>query len=108
MIAEELIFDNKTLTDCYLVQTMEEFLNLTKELQPGRIFICGGLNIYKEAIEKYQIDKLYINTIDLDYQFDNSFDTDTFAKMTCNYVMTSIKDLEVLDQNTKRDLFFTK
>jgi dihydrofolate reductase/thymidylate synthase len=56
----------------------------------GHIFICGGSRIYQEALN-YNINTIYLTTIDYDYECDNTItlninDYNTFSTNTFNLV----------------------
>lgn len=73
MTNNELNSDNGTGADSYLVKSLNDGIELCNKLQPGKIFIGGGSNIYKEALENYHIDELYLTKINHDYECDNIF-----------------------------------
>lgn len=56
-----------------LAGSLEEAIEFAKKEKGGdKVFIIGGGQIYKEAIEKGLVDKLYLTIVDA------SFDADTF------------------------------
>jgi dihydrofolate reductase/thymidylate synthase len=73
MTIEELNTDNITKTNAYLVTTLSEAILKSNDLNSGKIFICGGSSIYKEALETLSIDEFYLTKIDNDYECDNFF-----------------------------------
>ena len=65
MTTEELNFDNITKTESYVVKSLDEGMELCNGMQTklGKIFIGGGSSIYRQALEKYQIDEIYLTQI---------------------------------------------
>ena len=61
------------LKDAYVKKGLLDALILCDELHVNKIFISGGSNIYKEAIENLYIDELYLTKIENDYECDNFF-----------------------------------
>ncbi len=104
MTPNELMSDNKTATECHLVTSLTESLELCKKLDCGYVFICGGSNIYKEAMKSHHIDELYINMVDADYECDNFFDKTYMDK----FKIDSSSHLNVQDVNTEQKLYLEK
>jgi len=69
----ELNTDNLTKSEAYLVKSLPEAMSLCTKLNPGKIFICGGSQIYKEALRTLNIDEIYLTKINADYDCDNIF-----------------------------------
>jgi thymidylate synthase len=53
-------------------KTLNDAIKKAKLLNPGRIFICGGRQLYKEALTEFKIDELYLTSISQDYNCDNN------------------------------------
>uniref|UniRef100_A0A6C0C777 thymidylate synthase n=1 Tax=viral metagenome TaxID=1070528 RepID=A0A6C0C777_9ZZZZ len=73
MTNDELISDNKTGSETYLAKSLPNAMELCNKLSIGKPFICGGSQIYAEALKTLQIDEIYLTKIDHDYQCDNFF-----------------------------------
>ena len=55
-------------------RSLEEAISFTKKQFPQKdIFICGGESIYKEAIAKKLVEKMYITKVDLEPEGDTFF-----------------------------------
>lgn len=110
MTNNELLEDNKTKTDSYLVKSLNEGIKLCKNFDLGKIFIGGGNNIYKEALENLHIDEIYLSQINNNYDCDNIFPIESFNKIINNYKIHSTKEFLVCDQisKEKRNIKFTK
>lgn len=69
--------------DCEVVNSVEEALDVAKKNGDNEAFIIGGGQIYKLAIEKKLIDKIYLTKVH------HSFDGDTFfPKLNSNWIET--------------------
>ena len=56
------------------VRSLEEAISFAKKQFPQKdIFICGGESIYKEAIAKKLVEKMYITKVDLEPEGDTFF-----------------------------------
>lgn len=111
MTPEELVQDNKTLAESYLVKSLNEGIDLCQKIQPGKIFIGGGNNIYKESLEKNLVDEVYLTQIDADYKCDNTLPF--LSKVFDNFKTFSSKQFVLTDQNhqdksNKANVTFTK
>ena len=55
-------------------RSLEEAISFAKKQFPQKdIFICGGESIYKEAIAKKLVEKMYITKVDLEPEGDTFF-----------------------------------
>src|SRR5258706_10595673 len=54
--------------DFYTVNSLEEAISLGKKMSVGKIFISGGEEIYKQALNHYLIDEIYLTKINYDYK----------------------------------------
>lgn len=110
MTNDELNQDNKTQTESYLAKSLNQGIELCKIIQAGKIFICGGTNIYREALEEYNIDEIYLSEIDANYCCDNKFPEDIFKKIINDYKIHSSKQFWVNDENnnSKVNIKFTR
>ena len=75
---EELSKQNTSLCEAYVVKTLDQGIALAYKLKVGHTFICGGSNIYKEALVKYTIKELFVTKIYWNYECDNVFPIDVF------------------------------
>jgi dihydrofolate reductase len=72
--------------EAYVVKTLSDAIGLTCVLNCDHVFICGGLNIYKDAIHTItNINQIYLTTIDYDYECDNCFNNEFQDYITNNY-----------------------
>lgn len=65
----------------YFVKSLTGAIQLCENLQCGKIFICGGTRIYKEAMEKLNVECIYRTGIHKDYGCDNFFQIDMIPDM---------------------------
>ena len=61
---------NTTKAPTHIVKSLEDGINLSKSLDVEHTFIGGGLNIYKEALNKHHLDHIYLTEINKDYKCD--------------------------------------
>jgi dihydrofolate reductase len=106
----ELETENITKTELYLVKSLDEAINLCKNLESniGNIFVIGGSNIYKEAIEKNIVDSFYLTEINYDYNCDNKI---TFLKDIIKYYQIHLKkQFTLFDKSNNQNISvsFTK
>lgn len=85
MTTEELVIDNETKCEAYLCKTFDESLELCKGLDKGRIFICGGIGIYTEALNKINFDNIYLTKIDHDYGCNSIFPHELLVNDNCYF-----------------------
>ncbi|QKF93754.1 bifunctional dihydrofolate reductase/thymidylate synthase [Fadolivirus algeromassiliense] len=104
MKEDELFNDNVTKSEIYLTKSLTDSMELCKKLNPGKIFIGGGSSIYKEAIEKLNIDEIYLTNIGKYYECDNVFPVDTLGKIITQYKEHSVKKFIVKDRNNDEDV----
>jgi len=64
--------DNFKEQDCIILNSLEAAIEYAKKNNETELFIIGGGQIYKEALEKNLIDKMYITHVH------HQFDGDTF------------------------------
>lgn len=64
--------------DIDVAHSLEEAIDLARD---GEIFIIGGGQIFKEALEKNIVDKLYLTLVD------GQFDADTFFPEYSNFIV---------------------
>ena len=102
MTNDELISDNKTDSEVYLVKSVTEGLKLCDEIKPGKVFIGGGSEIYKEVIQNHEIDELYITKIDADYDCDNTI---SLGSILFNYKTHSNNRFYINDIINKKSSF---
>ncbi|ARF11731.1 thymidylate synthase [Klosneuvirus KNV1] len=103
MTLEELKQDNTTGEEVYLSKT---FLDAVHLYNDHYIFICGGSQIYREAIEHIDMDYYYLTEIDDDYGCDNFFPYDDLLPNLTDQEIdgSKVQMAELMDQKT----FFVK
>jgi dihydrofolate reductase len=69
VLTKQLCYDEE---GCVVLNSIEEGIAFARNNNETEVFIIGGGQIYKEALEKKLIDKMYITHVK------NSFDGDTF------------------------------
>lgn len=85
-----------------ICKSIEQSIELCTQLQINTVYICGGTSIYKEAIEKLEIDAYYVTTINKDYNCDNCLDYYDFGNP-----ITPSKSFIVKDKNDNSDVRIT-
>ena len=98
MSEAELKADNVTGCEAYLTKSLREALDLATSLDPGKTFICGGNNIYKEALENSYCDELYLTRIFSSFLCDNKFPYDD-TYILHNYRLICYHSFEVTEKN---------
>ena len=94
------IFDiDKLDTSIIICSSLEEAINHPICLISEKIFIVGGSNIYKEAMDHEFCDKLYITEVDKDFECDTFF-----PKIPNNFKV--IEEKKIFNENIKADLIF--
>lgn len=70
-----IITRNKNFTSegCYVSHSIEEGIKIAEKNNEKELFIIGGGQIYKEAIEKDLVDKLYITWVHHEFEADTFF-----------------------------------
>ncbi len=71
-------------------KNLKEAISFCQTLDIGKIFICGGKNIYDEAILNHNIDELYLTRINHNFECDNKVEflpkyINTFFKLHNSY-----------------------
>ena len=99
MSSDELNEDNTTKSESYVVKSLEEALDLCNKLQPGKVFIGGGINIYKEALQKFNINEIYLTQIKGNYDCDNIFPYELLNSLLPEYKIHSKKVFHCIDHN---------
>ena len=100
---EDVIKQNTNNCEVHITKTLSLAIKLANKLKVGKTFICGGHTIYKEALEKYQIQELYITKIYCDYECDNKFSQDIFmhnSSIYNKYNLYKRYGFDVTDTNT--------
>ena len=110
MSDKELDLDNVTKSEAYIAKTLDNAMELCNKINPGKIFIGGGSNIYKEALDKYNIDEIYLSQVKDDYNCDNIFPNESLILKLSQYKKDTEKTFKVNDENSKKnvDITFTK
>lgn len=62
------------------VKTLQHAITAARDMDIGKIFICGGASVYKEALDTNMVDELYINRIEEDYNCDIKFPVESLDK----------------------------
>ncbi len=106
MTVKELYEDNKTETECYLLTSLDDALEFSRESDFGHVFIGGGKQIYEEAIKKFNIEDLYVTRIDSDYQCDNNID-DALSDAMDNYRFHDSWSFKVRDHTSDKSVDVT-
>lgn len=65
--------ENYKFEDCIILNSLEEALKIAREKEKDEIFIGGGGQIYKQAMEMGIVDKLYLTIVEGDYESDTFF-----------------------------------
>lgn len=79
--------DSRFKEDCCIIKhSLEEALKYAREKGEKEVFIIGGGQIYKEALEKNLVDKMYITHVHEKFEGDTFFPTLDLKqwKMTIN------------------------
>lgn len=99
MTEEELKQDNITGEEVCLARSFLDAMHLYEDRY---IFICGGSQIYKEAIEHIDMDYYYLTEIDDDYECDNPFPYDDLLPHLIDHEIegSMVKMAELMDQKT--------
>lgn len=110
MTDDELNADNVTKSESYVVKTLNDGIELCNKLDLGKIFIGGGSSIYKEALEKVNIDEIYLTQIKGNFDCDNKFPGDILNSILPEYKEYSAKTFDIIDHNTGKvvETTFTK
>ena len=112
MTQQDLVSDNKTGAAAYLVKSLTDAYNLCSQINPGKVFIGGGIGIYSEALKNNNIDEIYLTTIQRDYECDNRFSADDFNQLKRLPIISektfSLQDDAEGAPKDKVDVTFTK
>ena len=85
---------------CYVVNSLEEALEIAKKNRDKEPFVIGGGQIYKLSLERDLIDRIYLTRIN------HSFDGDTFfPELNSNWEQIKREDC-FKDDNHKYDYSF--
>lgn len=71
--------------DCIILHTLEDAIHYAKNNNETELFIIGGGQIYREAIEKNLVDKMYITHIHQAFEGDTffpEFDNEKWKKIS--------------------------
>jgi len=61
-----VITSKNNIKDVLVNNSLVHAINDAKKMDIGKIFICGGSRIYKEALDNDLVDELYVNHVDID------------------------------------------
>ena len=77
----ELYDDNVTCEACTIARSLDEAIQVcNKDNLVENIFVIGGTNVYKEALDRNLVNKIYLTRIDKDYECDTFFPYESFLK----------------------------
>lgn len=83
--ANVIITQNKNLKvqNCFVAHSLEEAIHIARETgETKEIFILGGGQIFKDAMEKNLVDRLYLTIVEGNYDADTFFpDYSAFTKV---------------------------
>lgn len=101
MTVAELDASNTCRTIVYLAKSVADAIDIccsksTADKLGGDIFICGGAQIYSEAMAKFEIFEYYLTEINHDYQADVFFPYDLMDTKT-NYLLRKSNSFKVKD-----------
>ena len=77
---------------CLVAHSMEECLNLFPENDERTLFIIGGGEIYRQALEMNILDELYITHVNKSYDADTFFPKFDLKEWTVNVLFEKEKD----------------
>ena len=92
-----------TEDNCIIKHSLEDAITFAKENNENELFIIGGGQIYKEALDKNLIDKMYITHVHQDFESDTFFptiDLTVFKKTT--------EETHKADEKNKLNFTFTE
>lgn len=100
MTTHELESDNSLETEVHLVHSLNEAVELSNKLNVENLFICGGKNIYIEALRDLKLDNIYFNMISHDYGCDNLLTElhDFLCETYIKYETRMDKSFKLLDE----------
>ena len=76
---DELYDDNVNKQVCRLAKSLDNAIQLCNENNDiETIFIIGGTRVYKEALDRNLVNKIYMTKIDKDYECDTFFPYESF------------------------------
>lgn len=101
MTSNELINDNTTNAESYLVKTIEECLELCHKLNPGKVFVGGGVNIIDEFIKRNIVDEIYLTQISNDFNCDKFISQESIEIMNKNFYTPFDKEFLLTDMNSE-------
>jgi len=98
---QEIQVLNKTEESTYLTTSLTNAFEICDNINPGKVFICGGMGIYEEACKNHFIDEIYVTEIDRDYECDNNFGDGYFLNLKNAYELMSDDQFKVCDHLLK-------
>lgn len=88
MTKDDLLKENCTRAESYITPSLNEGIKLCTQLKNLKdVFIIGGSMLYKEAIDKEIVNKMYINKLEHDFGCDRFFPFD-FEKLKKGRIFT--------------------
>lgn len=96
--------ENKTESAAYIAFSVEDAVNIAKSVSMGDIYICGGGQIYSDAMEKIDIDEYYLTEIQDDFDTDVIFDKELLNRKIYDndYSIKKSLTLDLEDKLSKR------
>jgi dihydrofolate reductase/thymidylate synthase len=113
MTDEELSNENTSHCEAFIYKTInnafEDIYNQKFGLI-GKVFICGGKNIYEECIKANIIDEVYLTHIHYDYNCTTSINHDVFHNFINKFVVSRKYTFNLEDKilNTNINVSFSK
>ena len=109
MTDSQLETENTTKSEVYLSKSLNNAIEMCQDWKNhcGKVFVCGGGGIYREAIKNLNsiIDEIYITRIDKDYDCDNLVLGLDYVNLNYNaYCCYSSKTFQVVDKKTGEDV----
>lgn len=79
-------------TDCVVVNSIEEGIEIAKQNKDSECFIIGGGQIYAQALQSNLVDKMYITHIDHTFEGDTFFPNFDKKDWTLRVIMEHQRD----------------
>lgn len=78
--------------DCNIFHSLEECLNYYKSEEERTVFIIGGGEIYRQALELNVVDEMYISHVNRSYGADTFFPDFDLKKWKVETILEQLKD----------------
>lgn len=106
IVVSTTLEDNHLYENVNIVNSLAIAINLAKQLNYEKIFICGGKRLYEETFMSYDVDYIISNVILDDYQCDNVLIKSIVYPSKNKY--TCIKDLTLIHANMEHTIYKLK